>query len=290
LKSLTFCGSAVLRCDATEGESAVNASSIVLADASLIFHTAGSRLFGRSPSREGEVNLTILYGAVTSESGDGTQVLALNATFLGIGNATLPLGGAWTFCVSGAGSGSESWFVSDSVELKGLLTSVLGEGLYSVFAEHRSGVSGHLLPSDEDTHFNVSRDFSFFETAQFIPAESRTPTPSISPTPTRSASSDFAPSSLANGSLELETEGRNLTRSLPASPPLIETDGLSASTGVAVELVTPTPIEAVGLPMGAWIAILIAALAIIALLVGMMVYVIRRREDGQHSMTSWVED
>jgi hypothetical protein len=148
---LRFFGSATLRCDASAGQFAVDASPIVLADASMIFQIAGNRWFGRSPSRVGRLNLTILYGKAMFESGDGELVLGLNAAFLGIGNVTLPIGSAWAFRVSG--ERSEAWVVSDSLELKGLLTSVPAQGLYSVFAEHPSGVSGHLLPSDEDTGF-----------------------------------------------------------------------------------------------------------------------------------------
>jgi hypothetical protein len=51
VKTLTFCGNAALRCKVTAEQSGVNASPIVLANPSLIFRTAGNRLFGRSPSR-----------------------------------------------------------------------------------------------------------------------------------------------------------------------------------------------------------------------------------------------
>jgi hypothetical protein len=98
VKLLTFSGNVVLRCDAAEGQSAVTASSILLADASLIFHTPGNRLFGEIPSRVGDLNLTILNGAVISEGADGERLSGLNGTFLGIGNATFPIAGAWTFC------------------------------------------------------------------------------------------------------------------------------------------------------------------------------------------------
>jgi hypothetical protein len=105
-KSLVFSGSAMLLCDATTEERfPVNADSIALADASLILQTPRDPLFGRSPSRQGELNLTIIYGGVTSENPE--PLSALNATFLQIGNISLPRRGSWTFCVSmGAEQGS----------------------------------------------------------------------------------------------------------------------------------------------------------------------------------------
>jgi hypothetical protein len=44
----------------------VNASSIAIANASLVFQTPGNQFFGIRPSRDGELNLTILYGSATT--------------------------------------------------------------------------------------------------------------------------------------------------------------------------------------------------------------------------------
>jgi hypothetical protein len=163
LRSLTFSGSAVLTCDATEtGRFPVTAFSIVLADASLVFRTPRNRLFGNAPSRQGELNLTILYGTETSNGAE--PVSLLNATSLQIGNFTLPAQGLWTFCVSG--EGLEQWFESGLVEVKSLLTTVSGQGNYSIFAEHPL-VSGHLRPSNEAS-FVVSSSPAFYTSAQVI--------------------------------------------------------------------------------------------------------------------------
>jgi hypothetical protein len=169
----------VLTCDATRtGRFPVNAGSTVLADASLVFRTASSQLFGKAPSRQGELNLTILYGTGTSNGAE--PVWELNATFLQIGNFTLPAQGYWTFCVSG--DESEQWFESGGLAgVKSLLTTVPGQGNYSIFAE-QEGLVGSLRPSS-GASFVVSPALSFYASAQFHRATA-TATAAASPTPT----------------------------------------------------------------------------------------------------------
>jgi hypothetical protein len=132
-------------------------------------------LFAKAPSRQGGLNLTILYGTGTSSGAE--PVSLLNATFLQIGTITLQTG-SWIFCVSG--EGSEQWFESGWVaEVKSLLTTVPGQGTYSIFAE-QAGLVGSLRPSD-GASFVVSPALSFYASAQFYMP---TATAAASPTPT----------------------------------------------------------------------------------------------------------
>jgi hypothetical protein len=106
---VVFSGTIALICNAAKAKFPVNASSILLSNASLIFGTDGDRLFGSSPSREGWLELTILYGRATSREAEA--VSGLNAAFLQIGNLSfsppVDLEGSpawrWIFCVSGSG-------------------------------------------------------------------------------------------------------------------------------------------------------------------------------------------
>jgi hypothetical protein len=215
----------------------VNASSIVLNDASVVFQTQGNRLFGVGPSRNGGLNLAILYG---SETTAGVEPLSgLNAAFLQIGEVSQLRAGPLSFGVSN--EASEWWFVDDLAGMKSLLTVVTGEGAYSIFVED-PWASGHLVPSEGGSSFSLSGNLSFFAMAQFVPAESRTPTASMTPSISASLSSDFAPSPRRFETLALtatapgtETDGLNLSLGLPASgtllntPPMTELEALPAS-------------------------------------------------------------
>jgi hypothetical protein len=110
-RRLAFRGTAALICNANAEQFPVNASSILLSEASLIFGTESDQLFGVSPSQEGWLNFTILYGSATSARTE--PLVGLNAVILQIGNLSFnsPMGGngsaVWpcTFCVSRGGDG-----------------------------------------------------------------------------------------------------------------------------------------------------------------------------------------
>jgi hypothetical protein len=99
---LTFSETASLICDASGTAFPINASSILLSNASLIIGTHGDRLFGVSPFRQGWLNLNILDGAATLD--DFTRLSTLTSVILELENLsfTAPMCAAlpWTFWIS----------------------------------------------------------------------------------------------------------------------------------------------------------------------------------------------
>jgi hypothetical protein len=138
----------------------VNASSIVLSDASWIFATHGNQLFGATPSVQGLLNLTIIYGAVTSE--DVERVSSLHLTMIQIGNVTLPPSDFWTLCTSRlCRTGSENCFKTESFEIKSLLVTVESPGNYSIRA-FKGSLSGFLVTEAADPLYAVDSHVTFF--------------------------------------------------------------------------------------------------------------------------------
>jgi hypothetical protein len=75
-----------------EGNSAqdfsISASAIVLHSASLVFRTKLKLLFEKTPSRLGDLNLSILFGSTTTTVSE--PLSGLNLTFLHIAHLSLP--------------------------------------------------------------------------------------------------------------------------------------------------------------------------------------------------------
>jgi hypothetical protein len=65
LNKLQLSGTSVLNSNSKSVDNAVNATSIVIADASLVFETDGKYLVGSSPSKTGSIELAIFYHKVT---------------------------------------------------------------------------------------------------------------------------------------------------------------------------------------------------------------------------------
>jgi hypothetical protein len=193
---LMFRGMIALICNANGEKFAVSASSILLSDASLIFGTQANRLFGVSPTLEGWLNLTILYGCETT--GWAEPLSGLNATFLQIGNlnfnAPLDLNGftglPWTFCVSK--SGDEKWFLRQSTEMTEMKSAVVSLPLFGSYSIQAflDGWTGVLETAEGSSSFNVSGDFLFIAQAGFVWYPPRTPKPTLTLTltPLESAS------------------------------------------------------------------------------------------------------
>jgi hypothetical protein len=99
IQFLKFSGNTSLTCDADLTKFPVNASSIFLSKASLIFTTPRNRLFGVSPSSSGLLNLVIVYESVTTQWSE--PLSQLNATFVQIGSITALSARDWTICVCG---------------------------------------------------------------------------------------------------------------------------------------------------------------------------------------------
>jgi hypothetical protein len=76
-------------CNASNpGKSRVNATSVLLTEASWILATDGNRLFGEIRLVQGLLNLTILYRAVASE--DEGSFLSLPGPLIHLGNVSRP--------------------------------------------------------------------------------------------------------------------------------------------------------------------------------------------------------
>jgi hypothetical protein len=156
----------------------INASSIVLSDASLTITTPQNRIFGVNPFRQGSLNLYFVYGKVTSA--DSEPLLLLNSTFLQIGNVSLPNCDFWRFCLSGLDH--ESCIDIDinidmgieSKSVKSLLFSVPSEGNYSIRVLNE-GLIGFIETEAGVSSFNVWSDFCFISEVHFIPDSSPTP-------------------------------------------------------------------------------------------------------------------
>jgi hypothetical protein len=175
VRLLRITGNAVLTCDADLTKSPINASSIVLTDASLVFTTPRNRLFGVSPSSSGLLNSVIVSGNVTTQ---GSEPLSnLNATFLQIGNITVPLSNDRTICISG--SGYEHCYPTRSAVMKSLIVTVPHEGNYSIEVV-TDAVSGRLETTEHVSSFVVSSRNPFLAEAVFIPVATATPHASVS--------------------------------------------------------------------------------------------------------------
>jgi hypothetical protein len=78
----------------------INASSIVLSDASLTITTPHPSVFGVNPLSQGSLNLGLIYERGTSSGSE--PISLLNSTFLQIWNPNLlPASDIWNFCVFG---------------------------------------------------------------------------------------------------------------------------------------------------------------------------------------------
>jgi hypothetical protein len=200
VKMLKITGNAVLSCDANFTKFPVHASSIVLTNASLVFITPRNRLFGVSPFRSGLLNLVIVYENVTTQ---GSELLSnLNATFLQIGNITVPLSNEWTICVSG--SGYEDCYPIRSSVMKSLIVTVPIEGNYSI-EMISDAESGRLETTERVSSFVVSSPNSFVAEAAFIPHT--TATFHATATPHASASQSATPHATASPAATLKYTG-----------------------------------------------------------------------------------
>jgi hypothetical protein len=169
IELLRFSGKSVLTCDARLGKFPVNASSIIFTNSSVVFATAGNRLFGVNPSSFDLFSLVIVYGNVTTKGEE--RLSNLNATLLQIGNLTVPPSSRWMVCVSD--ESYEDCYLTRSSVMKSLIVSVRSEGNYSVklFSETTSG----FLKIDQDVSlFEVASNRSFVTNASFVPDEDTT--------------------------------------------------------------------------------------------------------------------
>jgi hypothetical protein len=183
VKLLRFSGNAVLTCDANVSKFPVNASSIVISNASLMFITPRNRLFGVSPSNSNLFKLVILYESLTNQPQE--SLWKLNATFLQIGNLTIPQSNDWIFCVSDVGH--NDCFPMRSSVVKSLIVSVPSVGNYSIRA-FNNATSGFLETEEGVSILSVALNYSFFSKCHFVPDATATVAPSGSP------SAEFHPS------------------------------------------------------------------------------------------------
>jgi hypothetical protein len=146
----------------------VNATSIVIADASLVFETEGNRLFGSSPSSTNLIDLTIFYHRATVL---GEEPLSeLQTAFLQIGNLNISENNdeKWTFYISNGEY--ERCIAALSANVTSVVLSVPSFSNYSIgaFTDQRRG---HLEWNGNPV-FEVNSNISFFETPLFVPIRS----------------------------------------------------------------------------------------------------------------------
>jgi hypothetical protein len=181
VQNLLFSGTAALICTATTSQFAVNALSIVLSHASLVFATQNNQLFGVNPSSQGPLKLAILYGSVKSEGSE--RLSGLNGTFLQIGHMKINFdpnqdsGSALdAFCISSAVPFHEQCFPIQSFPLKSVIVSVPWYGHYSI-RTMLNQQSAFLQTFDGQSVLQVFSDYTFIEGAQFrFPVASSTQT------------------------------------------------------------------------------------------------------------------
>jgi hypothetical protein len=151
----------------------LRAANLLVANASIFIFTPTAGLFESTPTLSGSVALTIFYGTATNVL---QEPWLTGIPFLSIGNFSLPQDGEWHFCVP-----ERRCSPSAVGDVQGLLTSVPGEGSYSIVAEGPS--RGFLGPTEDDNVFPVSPNGSFFPAAYFTAiASTPRPTPAASPT------------------------------------------------------------------------------------------------------------
>jgi hypothetical protein len=178
LNSLQLSGTSILNSNSNSVDHAVNATSIVIADASLVFETNGTCLFGSSPSKTGLIELAIFYHMVTVK---GEEPLSeLETVFLQIGNLSIPEDEKWTFCLSNGTY--ERCIGAPSDDVKSIVVSIPRLGNYSIqaFTDSRRG----HLECDGNAVFHVNSNVSFFQIAVFVPVRSISPPPTPQLTPT----------------------------------------------------------------------------------------------------------
>jgi hypothetical protein len=177
---LLFSGRCILACNASSGEFAVNATSILLSNASVVFTMAHNRIFATTPHELGQVFMAILYDVVTTENIE--PLSGADHPFLQIGNVSLPVSTPWLFCVSAVdGLGSEWCFDSGASVVRSILVSISNVGNYSIGAASRS-FQGFLERFDGSPFFEIlsistfvdEARFQFFRTLSATPAASRT--------------------------------------------------------------------------------------------------------------------
>jgi hypothetical protein len=198
--NLRLSGNLTIFCDS------LGASSVLIENASVLIFTPGSRLFSVTPYFSGSASLTVLYGTGTGER----QEMSLSGLpGLYIGNISLPVDYGWNFCVLGLEAEGVCFQDVYPRVIRGLFTSVPGEGSYSIVAD--GPVSGLLVPSADERVFQVSSTGSFFPQAYFIIPSSRTRSQSAAQTPLPSPTSSLCFTRAANHirkrSLILETVG-----------------------------------------------------------------------------------
>jgi hypothetical protein len=157
----------------------MNASTILLSNASVLFETDQNRLFGAEPLGFGGVSVVIIYGTITTKNSEPLSRLNIGKRFLQIGNLTLPGIDPWTFCVSLIGSfETAQCFKSDLTGVKSFIVSVSNIG--NVFIEASNGVfAGFLSKVDGSGFFEVSEIYNFVDEARFsFFTNTPTPTPS----------------------------------------------------------------------------------------------------------------
>jgi hypothetical protein len=160
---LDVSGDLVVICDS------LRASSILIWNTSLLIASRNTALFSVNPSFLGSVDLTVVYGE-TSASSAVSWFSGLNSSLLHIGDVSLPVVGGWEFCVTRVGDESaQKCFFDEFRKVESLLTSVDGNGFYSIAAQ-RDELDGFLGLSDGSLVFHVSSSLSSFPNAHFIPA------------------------------------------------------------------------------------------------------------------------
>jgi hypothetical protein len=176
LDILILSGTSVMNSNSKSVNLSVNATSIVIADASLVFETEGTRLFGSSPSSTSLIDLTIFYHRVTLANDE--PLSELQTSFLQIGNLNISENNdeKWTFCVSNGVD--ERCIAAPSADVTSVVLSIPTFSNYSIqaFTDERRG----HLESDGNPVFEVNSNISFFDTALFVPVRSmaltKTPT------------------------------------------------------------------------------------------------------------------
>jgi hypothetical protein len=160
---LQFSGNAILSCNAPVTKFPINATSIVLSNASLSFATKSNQLFGVCPSIRNFSDWVILYENITTRENE--PLSQRDSTLLQIGNITAPLSSDWKLCVSG--SGYEKCYLTPSSIVKSLIVTVPSQGNYSV-TMLSNAASGFLQEEKGVSHFLVPQNGSFVADAHLV--------------------------------------------------------------------------------------------------------------------------
>jgi hypothetical protein len=168
--SIHFAGNCVVECQRSGNTSAIRASSILIAAASLVMVTDDAPLFGTHPISRGPISLIIGYHRTTGEKSE--PLSSIDSAFLHVGNVNISDSDLelFRFCVEG------NWihlcFDESLAPIRSVILGTCGEGSYS-FPASIGNVSRNLIASDGRAHFGIESTYSFIDVLSFPPSPSQ---------------------------------------------------------------------------------------------------------------------